>query len=263
VTAQVRNLRFYIYISDYKLDMLYEQISPARRRRISGELKVDLKLAGLTLRGSEQSEATRMTKLRAVERYINKYHDVGDVSNPGQEFFRGCMEMQWGWLTPQIDKERGDCRCGQSPRCWISFGHGAVCGHGENPSPVVMFRGMKRREGEADFVLLSGSRRHVLGAGAEDDPAAVVLGGSLMSGLVMALEKYVSQLEDFSPFRSRLRDGSPGARIAVEAGMFMPMKAAPRQRLKFLAVPFGRADVELKNGILHGIVGTPIYVAYG
>jgi hypothetical protein len=56
--ARKAPLRYYIYVSDYKLDMLYEQISPAQRRRISGELDIDLKLAGLTLRGSEQPDAT-------------------------------------------------------------------------------------------------------------------------------------------------------------------------------------------------------------
>jgi len=46
-------LRYYLYVSNTKLDMLFEQIDPALRRRISAEAKVDLKLASLTLRRAD------------------------------------------------------------------------------------------------------------------------------------------------------------------------------------------------------------------
>jgi hypothetical protein len=139
------SLRYFLYVSDSKLDMLYEQIDPAMRRRISAEVKVDLKLASVTLRQADQPAATRMAKLRVVERYIDTHCQVGDVSAPGPAFFRGRLQMQWGWLTPT---ERPD-----------------------RPSPVVLFRGTAGN----DFVLLGGSRGHVLGQHVEDG-SAVLLG---------------------------------------------------------------------------------------
>jgi hypothetical protein len=44
--------------------------------------------------------------------------------------------------------------------------------------------------------------------------------------------------------------------------MHMIMKG-PRQRLDFLAVPFGQAEFKQRDGIVHGVIGTPIYVAHG
>jgi hypothetical protein len=253
-------LRYYVYISDYKLDMLYEQISPALRRRISGEFNVDLKLVGLTLRGSEQPEATKMAKLRTVEHYIDKHHHVGDISNPGREFFRGSMDMQWGWLTPREGTRDCHCGCGNRQSSEES-GWAALCGRDERISPVVIFRGRQRHALGVDFVLLGGSRRHVLGVGGESDPAALLEGnGSPMPDLVMALEGCVSQLEYFKPRDGYLPDLL--TRWTIESGLCMKMKAAPSQRLDFLAVPYGQAEIKFKNGTLYGVIGSPIYVAH-
>lgn len=260
VVTLTRNapLRYYVYISDYKLDMLYEQISPALRRRISGELKIDLKLAGLTVRGSEEPEATRMAKLRAVEHYIDKHHQVGDISEPGREFFRGSMDMQWGWLTPREGTR--DCICGKRHSSEES-GWAALCGYDERISPVVIFRGRQRHAQGVDFVLLGGSRKHVLGSGAESEPAALLVGGgSPMPNLVIALERCVSQLQYFDPREGYLPDLI--ARWNIESGLSMTMKG-PCQRLDFLAVPYGRTEIKFKDGTLYGVIGSPIYVAHG
>lgn len=253
-------LRYYVYISDYKLDMLYEQVSPALRRRISGELTVDLKVASLTLRGNDQPEATRMEKLRVVERYIDKHHHLGDISDPGREFFRGTMDMQWGWLAPREAREDNDRGKG-IPQDWREeHGWEQLCWGDERISPIVIFRGGQRHAQGVDFVLLGGSRKHALGSGAENDPAALQSGGSLMSHLITALERYVSQLRGFNPREGYLPDMS--AKCAIESGLCMTMKG-PRQRLNFLAVPYGRHEIKFKNGTLRGVIGTPIYVAHG
>ncbi|WP_035700912.1 DUF7019 family protein, partial [Glycomyces tenuis] len=52
-------LRYYLYISDTKLDMLFDQIDPRQRRRLSAEVDVDLKLAGLRLRGADNAAPAR------------------------------------------------------------------------------------------------------------------------------------------------------------------------------------------------------------
>lgn len=248
-------LRYYIYISDYKLDMLYEQISPTLRRRLSGELKIDLKLAGLTLTGGEQPDATRMTKLRAIEHHIDKHHHVGDISDPGREFFRGTMDMQWGWLTPREKPlPWDDGQRAREKQGWEQLGCGS-----ELNSPVTMFRGVQRRAQGIDFVLLGGSRRHVLASHAENDPAALLPGGTSMDILLMALEGHVSQLEGF---RAARNIANSRAEHAIEAGLYMAMKG-PRQCLNFLAVPFGQAEIKVRGGTVHGVIGTPIYVAHG
>jgi TIR domain len=91
-------LRYFVYVSDTKLEMLFEQIDPKLLRRLSVEAKVDLKLAGLTIRNAEQPTLTRMAKLNVVERYIDRHHEVGALQQPGTQYFRARMPVRWGWL---------------------------------------------------------------------------------------------------------------------------------------------------------------------
>ena len=60
-STEMPTLHYYLYISDSKLDMLYEQIDQKSARRISAELKVDLKLASLTIREASAPDPTRDT----------------------------------------------------------------------------------------------------------------------------------------------------------------------------------------------------------
>ena len=123
---KISQARYYLYVSDTKLDMLFEQIAPELRKRISAEVKVDLKLASITLRGADSQGPTRMDKLRIVERFIYRHHIVGTVEKPGLEFFHGQLSMNWGCTDD-----------------------------------AVLFRSDDRENSRC--VVLSGSRRHVLG----------------------------------------------------------------------------------------------------
>src|ERR1700683_2245150 len=120
-------LRYYLYISDTKLEMLFEQIDQSVRKRISAEFKIDLKIASLTLRRADNPGPTRVAKLRIVERFIDAHHDVGTIEEPGREYFRGQMNMQWGDMAV----------------------------------PAVCFRGTDAQGSEG--VLLVGSKYHVIG----------------------------------------------------------------------------------------------------
>jgi hypothetical protein len=95
-SRQVKPLRYYLYVSDTKLDMLFEQIEQSLLKRISAEVRVDFKVASLTLRGLDNPGPTRMAKLRVVERFIDAHHHVGTIQEPGPEYFRGQMDMRWG-----------------------------------------------------------------------------------------------------------------------------------------------------------------------
>jgi hypothetical protein len=70
-------IRHYIYISDSKLDMYFEQIDRGVLKRISAEVKVDLKVASVTLRSADNPSSTRAAKLQIVERYIETHNHVG------------------------------------------------------------------------------------------------------------------------------------------------------------------------------------------
>ncbi|MFE5681708.1 DUF7019 family protein [Streptomyces sp. NPDC056512] len=234
-------LRYFLYVSDVKLDMLYEQIDPAQRRRVSAEVKVDLKLASMTLKQADEPQATRLAKLRMVERYIDTHHHVGTIHAPGQSYFRGSMPMRWGWL-------------------WDGMA---------GPRATAFFKG---REG-SDVVVLAGSRRHVLGSEPEDpDNARLMWGYSSTPAIMAAIWEHVSALPDFDEYwNSVQRRGFPDYATpaeAREAGLGVAASVrlrGPAQHLEFLALPLAE-DVLISDGLgrretVHAVLATPIYVA--
>ena len=58
-------MRYYVYVSDSKVDMLYSQMPSGLRDRIAAELKIDLKVVSVSVSG-RRSEETRYSKLQLV-----------------------------------------------------------------------------------------------------------------------------------------------------------------------------------------------------
>jgi Family of unknown function (DUF7019) len=87
-------MRYYTYISDSKLDMLYDQIPAKIRSRIVTELKLDIKVVSLSIR-EQPSAATRYGKLGVVEKYIAQQLDVGSITAPAA-WFRGRLSLRSG-----------------------------------------------------------------------------------------------------------------------------------------------------------------------
>ena len=93
-------VRYYIYVSDSKLDMLSEQIPPPLRQRVAAEPMRRRGLLAVTASRTRSSE-TRTAKLRLVEAYVDQNDLAGTVDDP-KAYFRGSLEMRWapigmGW----------------------------------------------------------------------------------------------------------------------------------------------------------------------
>jgi hypothetical protein len=89
------SFKYYLYISDAKIDMLLSQIDPGPLRKLATELGIDLKLISVK-RVSEPSASDRRTaQLELVVQHLLKFGDVGSVAEPGQ-FFTGLLPMRWG-----------------------------------------------------------------------------------------------------------------------------------------------------------------------
>jgi hypothetical protein len=237
---QKQPLRYYLYISDTKLDMLFGQIGQGILKRISAEIKVDLKLASVTLKEKDQPMAARTAKLQIVEQYITQYHSVGTITEPGQEYFRGHMNMQWGWLRGYRWDE-------------------------DNP-PIAIFRGRE----ESDFVALAGSRRHVLGEQAGETsrnaeafsalPNILAVVGEHISGSPEIGQMIRDLREHPEPSEESAAIGDPPIdALDCIAGTGMPV---PPEPLEFLAVYLTEGSMTQRGfeGV-HGVLGTPIYVA--
>jgi len=92
--------KYYIYISDTKVDMLYNQIPSQRLREFSGEFKIDLKIIGASLNKSSQ-EQNRYTKVRLVTDYLQRNGDCGTIVKP-LIYFYGSLPIRWGTLGNKL-----------------------------------------------------------------------------------------------------------------------------------------------------------------
>jgi hypothetical protein len=248
-------LRYFLYVSDSKLDMLFGQIEPSLLRRISVEAKVDLKLAAVTLRNAQDREPVRMAKLRIVERYLEQNNQIGTIERPGDDYFHGQMEMRWGWLA-------------------------------DNPGdrlPIVFFRGLRG----SHLVLLAGSRRHVLGEAQDSQSEAPAW--SALPNIMATVGERISELPELGEWIRSIRADAekyaryPSEEVAAvfdgpEAGLTAAadtFPSSPLQLMDFLAVPLAEGTLSrvLDRGAssrglarelndVHAILGSPLYVAH-
>jgi hypothetical protein len=92
------SMKYYVYISDTKVDMLYSQIPQNILRKIAAELNINLGIFSLSVKGKENEEKTRYEKLKLVVNYIENNMDVGTVDQP-KAYFKGSLPMQWRRLV--------------------------------------------------------------------------------------------------------------------------------------------------------------------
>jgi hypothetical protein len=92
-------LKYYLYISDTKVDILFAQIPRNILKKISADLNINLGVVSVSLK-EKQSEQTRYDKVKVVSDYIENHLDVGDVDHP-QAYFKATVSMRWGelWYT--------------------------------------------------------------------------------------------------------------------------------------------------------------------
>jgi len=121
----VSPLKYFVYISDAKIEMLFAQIPKGLLSKIATELKIDLKILSATFKEKDPIE-TKYSKLKIVLEYLEEYCDIGTIENP-KAYIKGTMPMHWGIFQQQTD--------------------------------LVVFGGKHNKTS----ILLSGSAKHVLG----------------------------------------------------------------------------------------------------
>lgn len=228
--GKAASLRYYLYISDAKLDMLFEQIDESILKHISAEVKVNLKIASVTLRKAEDPAPARMSKLRIVERFIDEHHNVGTIENPGREYFRGRMDMQSGWLIR--DSEPYD------------------------PIPVVFFRGGEER---SRLILLAGSRRNVIGEGPDAEAHSYSGLPGLTSAIKECVDDSIPEAGPDSVSDTSQRQIEPYSLATQAAGIELYPENTPAQRVEFLAIHLAQSNGSGAGGLI--VLGTPLYVA--
>ena len=76
-------LRYYVYLSATKVDMMYPQIPPVFLKGAEAELKVNLGVISTRLKAHGPEEAKELPlRMSAVESYLRNQKQVGTVDDP-------------------------------------------------------------------------------------------------------------------------------------------------------------------------------------
>ncbi len=87
-------MRYYVYISESKVNMLFAQIPLALRDRIAAELKIDVKLVSFSL-SERPSDQSKYSKVQLVCDYLERESLVGTLDEPAS-FLYATLPMRWG-----------------------------------------------------------------------------------------------------------------------------------------------------------------------
>jgi len=222
-------LKYYIYISDTKVDMLYAQIPKDLLSRIAAELEINLGIIKTKL-SEDVPEETRYSKLSIVLEYFQRYISVGSPANPNA-YFHGILPVKWGPLYLTSFKTLS----GEAPK-------------------IVCFSG----ESHDTQIHLTGSWHHVIGGG---EKKAKDYGGSFASILFFGLLDELERIVDYERFQICRR--SPEKIMTAEMSHFENFAygwSGAYQTVEFLARRYYKG-FNSRSRLSNMVIGSPIYVA--
>lgn len=96
----MKNLKYYVYLSESKINMLYSQIPPSIRNKIKADVKINLQLAEVSF-SKKQFPDTLYTELQIILDYLEKQNSIGSIVEP-LEYFKGQLRMGWAQIYPSV-----------------------------------------------------------------------------------------------------------------------------------------------------------------
>jgi hypothetical protein len=224
-------MKYYIYISDSKVDMLLPQVPHDVKKKVAMEFGIDLKVLVAKLKREEESEENRISRLETVVKFIKGYEKVGTVDEPDQ-YVEDTLPMRWG--------------------PYPTFGH---------PEPSVVYFG-----GETDRTVfgLGGSLHHVMGnVGTSQSSASASVAPFLLSYLSKDLAASGAEAKGDETSGAQTHSDEKLALLAVHLAT-RDLKG-PQQRLEFLAKrllqgPSPHPEGDPRAG-MQVLLATPLYAA--
>lgn len=98
-------MKYYVYISRTKLDMLYEQIEVLEEKKREAFIGFDIKLIKGEIKESYQITSSIYAKLTHVLNYLEDSKLSKTINNHHSPYIRGICNMIWttyGWKNPNI-----------------------------------------------------------------------------------------------------------------------------------------------------------------
>lgn len=234
MSLRIRNtdeLRFFIYISDAKVSMLYDQLAGATKTSVSIRSKLRLAIAEVERTRLTEPSETLFAKLDAAVVALRSQEQIGNIDEPGT-YFEGEFPMRWGLYQDH--------------------------GRPDGEAPLVYFGG----ETESTVLGLGGSARHVIGfSGATSTgsrSATPYLVAQLLDGLG-------ADPTGWNSWRSSKEHSGVSEVFEAIAWANHNLKG-PTQTLKFvaktLAVGAARSNVTESGELKKCILGSPIFVEF-
>jgi len=225
------NMRYYVYVSDAKLELLLGQIPPKRLSRLAAEFTIDLKLVTMTVQTAAPPEATRYQRLAVVERAIERDEDVSGLEEPSV-WFSGKLGL----------------------RSMI---------YGGESTGLLLFTGMWN----GTVIALIGSAHHLIGSGAAPEAVPIGYSGSMLPTFFTLLERDQAEWDDRHQVQESNRPLTRRDRPSDQQSLQQVIDCAeqitgPRQGYEFLArrLLLGtRLDPD--GWPVRVLIGTPLYVA--
>jgi hypothetical protein len=236
-------MKFYVYISDSKVDMLLPQVPHAVKKKVATELGIDLKILTAKRTATTESDDSRIKRLETVVAFIREFGNVGTVDEPDEYIF-DTVPMMWG-----------------------PYGWWRVDGEPIGPRPVYF-------GGSTDKTVfgLGGSARHVIGeigdaCSRDGEPIHShsatpflldhLIREQLATGELSRAE-YDRYLLGHGDVRIAGEQNRPGPGLDA-IGLATEAMRGPQQRLEFLAKRLlVGAEFRTERQIL---LGSPLYVA--
>jgi len=88
-------LKYYLYVSISKLEMLFQQIASSEKKKKSLEWEAAIGFAKIKYKGGKETELDMNDKLRIVVQALNDENLVGTIEEPG-DYVKGTLPMKWG-----------------------------------------------------------------------------------------------------------------------------------------------------------------------
>jgi hypothetical protein len=225
------DLKWYLYRSDAKVRMLFEQIAKPGGSKKTIEWKAGVAALGLSRKSESDDSIDEDDMLKVVIERLESAGQVGTLEDPNP-YIKGIMPMRWGMYN-----DNG----GRDP----------------DQGPLVYFGGL-----DVDVPMLiglGGSSKHVIGHEGATSTTSRSSTPALVDALCHGIES--GEFEPFHPEEEREEDQIYRA-IAIAQHYLRP----PTQNLEFFAKTLMDGTihgVEQYIGIEETkvILGTPLYVA--
>jgi len=87
-------LRYYLYISDAKVDMLLPQVPGALQRKVSAKFGFDIKILSGSLETQRATLDNRVARMAAVEQYLVENAQIGSPARPAS-WIQGTVDAKF------------------------------------------------------------------------------------------------------------------------------------------------------------------------